>query len=587
MSHTRWSSVVRRPLRWDSATVRGFGARLRSMDHGPRTTDPTRRGFTLIEIMVVIIIISLVAVATLPVVVPSMQQSQISAAARELQAELSARRDEAVRTNTPRGIRFIPENFDPLEYNGKPFYGKRLISRKYIAIEQGPDYAEGLVRRYFDSSLSPPQLPGPVIIGRNYFPPPPPFVPASLPGCPDPYPRSPVKGVDVLYPYLVIHEEKVGAYGIPNSPTSWYFNLRQGDKIRLNDSGKLYTIAGPLGNPTEPGSFTHDRFINFGSTYSSIPGNFAYEFLYLVDGIDNDKDGYTDEGFDGIDNDGDGIIDPGFNGIDDDGNGLIDDFPELFLHRTSGGGFIYPGCPGPLGTPWPPPPTGPQPPTTYTRGYPNEWEPEEFGPTSDSRYPNDPNKAGEETNGISYTVLRRPVPSPGAREINLPTGTVLDLTTFDADEIPFPNSVGLPYMPERSRLPVDPNTGYVDILISPGGQVIQQTANANPAPPNQMPFYHFWLADDGDVLDPFPVTASPGPPFLLPMLSTAGDDTYTPALPSVGPYPGGIPTLKGSRRLVTLNTQSGKIATNSVETFYTNNTSHPFKAAEAGQKEEP
>ncbi len=34
----------------------------------------------------------------------------------------------------------------------------------------------------------------------------------------------------------------------------------------------------------------------------------------VVNGQDDDGDGWVDEGFDGIDNDGDGVIDPGFNG---------------------------------------------------------------------------------------------------------------------------------------------------------------------------------------------------------------------------------------------------------------------------------
>ena len=33
------------------------------------------------------------------------------------------------------------------------------------------------------------------------------------------------------------------------------------------------------------------------------------EFLFLVNGMDDNDDGYIDNGWDGIDNDGDGIVD--------------------------------------------------------------------------------------------------------------------------------------------------------------------------------------------------------------------------------------------------------------------------------------
>ncbi len=48
--------------------------------------------------------------------------------------------------------------------------------------------------------------------------------------------------------------------------------------------------------------------------YPTGPGSSNAEFLILLNGKDDDNDGFTDEIFDGIDNDGDGIIDPGFNG---------------------------------------------------------------------------------------------------------------------------------------------------------------------------------------------------------------------------------------------------------------------------------
>ena len=31
-----------------------------------------------------------------------------------------------------------------------------------------------------------------------------------------------------------------------NSPTSWYWNIRIGDKIQLNNTGIWYTVVGPM-----------------------------------------------------------------------------------------------------------------------------------------------------------------------------------------------------------------------------------------------------------------------------------------------------------------------------------------------------
>jgi prepilin-type N-terminal cleavage/methylation domain-containing protein len=462
-------------------------------------------GFTLIELLVVILIIGLLAVATLPVVVPSLQQSKIGAAARELQAELSRARDEAVRTNRPQGLRFLPDDFDPTV--GHP-YLNRLTSHRYIAIEQGPDYSEGAL-----DMGSPPSPPSPII----------------PPG------------------YLVVHESKytvipmVGT--IPNAPTGWFWNLRQGDRLRINGTGHIYTVVGPMLEPNT------DRFINFGTpqAYPTGPASTLYEFLYLVNGVDDDGDGFIDESFDGIDNDGDGIVDPGFNGIDDDSQNGSDDPGELIYNRYAG----------------------------YVVGsHGNEFEQEEFKPSHITGLRN-----------AAYTVLRRPVPSPAARESNLPQNVVLDLTSWDADKIPVRNAIDQPYVPERSRLPVDPSTGYVDILISPGGQVIQQTFTANPAPSVQLPYYHFWLTDLEDVADQtFPPGAQA---FLLPMLKGSSDDPSLTSGPYAQTYPDILPPLRANRRLVSLNVQTGQVVTTSVETMYTNNPSYPFKAAESGQKEEP
>ena len=116
------------------------------------------------------------------------------------------------------------------------------------------------------------------------------------------------------------------------------------------------------------------------------------ERLYLVNGQDDDGDGWVDEGFDGIDNDGDGTIDPGFNGIDNDGMNGIDDPGELTYFNSK----------------------------VIANG--GEYETEVFtGTQSTTLVANSP-----------YTIFRRPVVSPGTNETTLPDGIVIDLTTWNA-----------------------------------------------------------------------------------------------------------------------------------------------------------
>ena len=82
------------------------------------------------------------------------------------------------------------------------------------------------------------------------------------------------------------------------------------------------------------------------------------------------------------------------------------------------------------------------------------------------------------------------------------------------------------YVSERSRLPVDPTTGYVDILLNPNGTVVPTTEYSSPSSFGMnSAFYHFWLAERGDLFDP---VANPGVPYLLPMVPEACD-TYPDA----------------------------------------------------------
>ncbi len=507
----------------------------------------SRRGYTLIELLVVLLIIMLLTAAMIPVVLPAIQQNEIRSAANLVYGELTRAHDQAVRDNRPGGIRLIPDAIDPT----RP---QVVTASRLIAIEIGPDYSEGLVRpRLFDPpggfpNPTPPGLPDPTLFANN-----------------------------VAYPYLTVLEDKwenVGSPGnpilVPRTPTSWFFNLRQGDRITLGDQGKSYTVAGPITNPTisyRPGGSVADpngvvanyrnpapnpeRLINYGpdSLYdTSSPGTRTFEFLYLMDGVDNDEDGFQDEGFDGVDNDGDGIVDPGFNGLDDNGDGHIDEWYEVYLHRNADGSLIYPGCPDTN-----------MPGAALPPAYANEYEPEQ-GPR---RLP--------ASGYMSYSVSRRPVVSRGARELALPGQTVVDLTSWNLTR-------------ERSRLPIDPYSGVVDIVIAPNGQLVAQGANANPAPSQSLPFYHIWLGEREDLFNPSqppnPPPNNPGRQNWLPMPREA-------IVQNVDYYPADLPTLKASQRLISVNARTGQISTTANLQFDPLDLELPYRNAQQGIKEQP
>jgi hypothetical protein len=201
------------------------------------------------------------------------------------------------------------------------------------------------------------------------------------------------------------------------------------------------------------------------------------------------------------------VIDPGFNGIDDDLDGYIDEPDEILFTMIPGG-------------------TG-------------ETEPE----TNPFALPVDPLIA--DTQAASYTILRRPVPAQGARELALPTGTAIDMTTWSAD------------VPERSRLPIDPATGYIDVMVAPNGQVVQPAAGRTIAPPPAAGFYHFWITDIDDIVEP---DTRPNP--------TYATNIEAPFLPlNVAIFRDTNHVLKGERRLVSINTRTGQIVTSTAEDF--------------------
>lgn len=246
-----------------------------------------RRAFTLIELMVVMVIILLISVVALPTIVASYSHRQVSEAGRIVQGALIGARDNAIRNNRPSGIRLLP---DPafggigaatiVDANGQskpnPYSGildptQILACNRIVPLDPAPEYSEGAV------SVFPATVYAASVLLVNGFI-----------GC----------------PALVIEETAYDLRGMPLPPNSWAWNIRVGDKLQVNQAGPWYTVVGPVvvANP--------ELFVNYGQPGVASPlqrknaagTNFNPEYLLLVNGKDDNGNGWTDEGFDGVDN---------------------------------------------------------------------------------------------------------------------------------------------------------------------------------------------------------------------------------------------------------------------------------------------
>lgn len=250
----------------------------------------SRRAFTLPELLVVLLIVGLISVLALAVVLPAYSHREVSAAGRTLQGAITGARSEAIRTDLPAGIRLLPDPAFPIRHrpDGSIDPSGVLAYNRIIPIGPAPDYSEGSVSVYTDGARG----------SSNY---------AAAIRTVNGYP-----GV----PCLVLEQAVRNAQGAPNAPTSWFWNIRVGDQIQLNKTGPWYTVVGPLEiRPTNPDPLKRSNselFVNIGPPGTALPtlaGGVPCEFLLLVNGRDDNANGFVDEGFDGIDNDGDGVVD--------------------------------------------------------------------------------------------------------------------------------------------------------------------------------------------------------------------------------------------------------------------------------------
>lgn len=247
------------------------------------------RGFTLVELLIVITIILLVSAVALPTVLPALNNRQMSEAARLLQGALAGARDQAIHDGQPCGIRLLPDPAFPVTYNAagnqiNPF--AILAYNRVVPINAAPDYSEGLVTVRTAT-------PAAYYVGSILNP----------------------TGANAAVPSLILEQSPVDRNGLVAAPTSWAWNVRVGDRIQINDAGPWYTVVGPMW--TGPAYGNSELFVNWGNAGPSPltnPAGAAVEWLVLTNGRDDGgpvgypaitgPDGWVDSGWDGVDNDG-------------------------------------------------------------------------------------------------------------------------------------------------------------------------------------------------------------------------------------------------------------------------------------------
>lgn len=240
-----------------------------------------RTGFTLPELLVVILIVGLVSVVALPAALSALGERDVIAGATQLQAALVGARDAAIHSNAPAGIRLLPDPALPNTCN------------RWIAIETPASYSEGRVNTF------PGFLYDPVTTDSR--------------------------------PCLVIEESPIDHWmqnvngqwiPLPNPQVNWAYNVRVGDRVIIGTQ-KSYTVIGPVSTANQ------DGFVNTTNpltrVYTASDGvttvSLTPEYLLLVNGVDDNRNGFVDDGFDGIDN---------------DQNGIVDDLPEWEAEQWNG-----------------------------------------------------------------------------------------------------------------------------------------------------------------------------------------------------------------------------------------------------------
>lgn len=253
-----------------------------SLDPKPRRAREMagRKGFTLVELLVVLVIVAIVAAVTLPVVQTAWQSRKVDSAAQLMQGELAAARARAQASpGGVAGIRLLPDPSFPIARlaDGSVDPSGVLAYDRVVPLVAPPGYQDGRVS-----------------IHASY--------PAAF--------------AAILPANRLVLEQQVGtAYRLADGstrrvaiePTSWAWNVRVGDQLEL--LGRRFNVVGPIAAGPAQGNV--ELFVNYDPAWLSAAdrGDGPAEFLLLSNNLDDDGDGYPDNGADGLDNDGDGLVD--------------------------------------------------------------------------------------------------------------------------------------------------------------------------------------------------------------------------------------------------------------------------------------
>lgn len=237
-----------------------------------------RRGFTLVELLVVLTIVVIIAAVTLPVVVYAMGERRMDSAASAVQGEMTAALARA-QAGGAAGVRLIPDPTRDIARlaDGSIDATKPIAYNRLVPLSAQPGYSAGRVAvRGTAGTVG--GLP-PVNFPAGFVP-------------------SPGR--------LVLEGEPLDADGLFAEPTSWAWNVRAGDRVEIN--GKTYTVCGPVA--VSPADGNPERFISYDPAWPVLNrGDGPAEWLLLTNGRDDDGDGHVDNGFNDVDDDGDGSID--------------------------------------------------------------------------------------------------------------------------------------------------------------------------------------------------------------------------------------------------------------------------------------
>jgi hypothetical protein len=251
--------------------------------------------------MVIIIILAVSAIA-LPGVLIVIGERHMSESNQLVQGSLAGARDAAIHANAPRGIRLLPDPMFPLVRlsSGQIDPAQPLVANRIVPLESAPDYSEGKLDFYAAANY----------VWRNGTPPPYPGSHGSAP-----YRFYPVSFMVGGVPFDLRWLDLEGRLHNPNvlcvteslslldPPTSWFWNIRLGDKIRLADSTVYFTVVGPMTVGAASGN--SELFVNDGppgSISQLTKAGKPVEYLFLVNGTDDDGNGFVDDGWDGVDN---------------------------------------------------------------------------------------------------------------------------------------------------------------------------------------------------------------------------------------------------------------------------------------------